>query len=600
MGRLLGQEKRSVSDSPLVLQEANEDVSLALVPLRHGGFSCKRLQLEGEDKLTVRFEAREGPDWVEVLILPKEERGPMFRRLDHCAIRYRGALTTRTDERRAEISTLVETIAASVDRLLALNPGKSLAEALGRRSTKDETMVFGRDALRGLISPEIVEGAPLAEGFSLCDVYPSSYLQRTHDTKLELVLDFRRPADSRRLLLIVKQRDDTRPSFAVTTHFSVAHLAFNATDPPGADAVRALVAFVLQLRDHEGLRVVFPEVTDDVAPFLLSPAEEKPETNEVLNLAIDAECGQSCVFCSIKETAPAEDGGDTALARLFSDLFSNRQRGVRKLRVNGYDPLAYSNIIQVLSRATALGYTEAHIFSPCTRLADEAFCEEVLTALPPRRRFYVPLYSREATLHDRIVGREGAHAQVMKAIDHLASRLDPGDVWILSVATKGGLDGLSSAASFAAERGFPFYPHMPYPSFESRADRYFSAAPSMVEVAGVIVSSLLQGERIQVQGVVPCAIFPLAREANVPLRAWLDAPEQRPPLPGTEYRSERFKHRAGEAEHAAFHATSVPCPHESRCALALACPGEVLRSYAEVYGLDELRPVSLRELIEAK
>ena len=75
--------------------------------------------------------------------------------------------------------------------------------------------------------------------------------------------------------------------------------------------------------------------------------------------------------------------------------------------------------------------------------------------------------------------------------------------------------------------------------------------------------------------------------------------KKKPPLPGTEYRDERFRHRAGEAEHAAFHASSVPCPHESKCVLASACPGEVLRSYAELYGLDELRAVSLRDLVEA-
>jgi len=399
----------------------------------------------------------------------------------------------------------------------------------------------------------------------------------------------------------VKRRDDSRPAFATTAHFSLTHLALGAADPPGADAVRALVAFILQLRDHKGLEVVFPDVVADVAPFLLAePEQEAPETDEILNLAIDAECGQSCVFCSIKETSPAEDGGDATLARVFADLVSNRQRGVRKVRVNGYDPLAYSRILEVLARALALGYTEAHIFSPCTRLADAAFFEQVLAALPPKRRFHVPLYSRTAALHDRIVGRLGAHALVMKALDHLASRLAPEDVWILCVATKHGLDELASVAAFAAERGFPCYPHTPYPSFESRADRYFSAAPRMSAVAEVMVASLRKGRRLDVQGVVPCTVFPRAREAGIPLRVWLDTPERRPPQPGTEYREERIRHRAGEAEHAAFHAQSVPCPHESRCVLASACPGEVLRSYAEMYGLEELQPVTLKALVEAK
>jgi hypothetical protein len=491
-------------------------------------------------------------------------------------------------------------VALSIDTLMGLHPGKTIAEALGRRREKGK-WVFGREALRGMLSPEIVVGEPGVEGFSLGDVYPGSYLQKSHDGLLDLVLDFRREADSRRLLLIVSRRDDTKPAFATTTHFSIKHLSLGAVDPPGADAVRALVGFILQLRDHEGLEVVFPDVLADVAPALLPEVAAAPidRPDEVLNLAIDAECGQSCVFCSIKETAPAEDGADRALARLLADLVSNRQRGVRKVRINGYDPLGFSRIVELLRRSKDLGYEEAHIFSPCTRLADSTFCNEVIEALPEGKRFHVPLYSTRPEVHDRIVGQTGAFARVIRAIDNLLSRLSPSDVWILHVATKDALNELEGLSKFAADRGLAFHPHMPYPSFESRTDRYFSAAPRMTEVAEAIVKPLGRGERVFVQGVVPCVVFQRMRNERAPLRVWLDAPERRPPLPGTEYRDERFRHRAGEADHAAFSASAVPCPHESRCVLASACPGEVLRSYAELYGLDELRPVSLKDLVES-
>lgn len=572
-------------------------IEMALVPLKHGGFSCKAMLLDGDNRLTARFEAQGSSDWIEVTVLPLDAPGPVFRKLEHCAVRYRGALSVRTDERKEEVSRLVMAVALSIDSLLAMHRGKTIADALGRKREQGK-WVFGRESLRAMLSPEIVEGVPTAEGFVLSDVYPSSYLQKSHDGLLDLVLDFRRATDARRILLVVGRRDDSKPAFATTAHFSIKQLSLGSVDAPGADAVRALVAFLLQLRDHEHLEVVFPDVLADVAPALLTQAEVVPNRpDEVLNLAIDAECGQSCAFCSIKETAPADDGGDRALARLLADLVSNRQRGVHQVRMNGYDPFGFSRIIELLQRTKALGYTEVHLFSPCTRLADPAFCKEVLDALPEKKRFHVPLYSTQADVHDRIVGCAGAHALVMQALEHLLTRVEPEHIWILHVATKDALGEIDELARFAHSKGLPFHPHMPYPSFESRVDRYFSSAPRMTDVAEALAKPLSRGQHIAVQGVVPCVMFQCMRDKNVPLRVWLDAPERKPPLPGTEYRDERFRHRAGETEHAAFHASAVPCPHEKNCVLASACPGEVLRSYAELYGLDELRPVSLRDLV---
>lgn len=586
-----------MTDTSLV--RPSQTVELALVPLRHGGFSCKALLLDGENRLTARFEAQGSADWIEVTVVPVDAPGAVFRRLERCAVRYRGALAVRTAERKDEVSRLVLAVAMSIDTLLGLHPGKTIAEALGRKRETGK-WIFGRESLRAMLSPEIVEGTVTAEGFALCDVYPSSYLQKSHEGLLDLVLDFRRESDGRRLLLIVGRRDDSKPAFATTTHFSVKHLSLGAVDPPGADAVRALVGFLLQLRDHEGLEVVFPDVLADVAPALLAEhrviVEDRPD--EVLNLAIDAECNQSCAFCSIKETAPAEDGGDRALARLLADLTSNRQRGVRKVRINGYDPLGFSRIVELLRRAKELGYTEAHVFSPCTRLSDPAFCNELLDALPEQQRFHVPLYSMRAEVHDRIVGRAGAFALVMRALDHLLERVNPRDVWILHVVTKDALGEIDELAQFAASKGLAFHPHMPYPSFESRADRYFSSAPRMTDVAEALVKPLVREQHLTVQGVVPCVVFQRMRHERIPLRVWLDTPQRKPPLPGTEYRDEKFRHRAGEAEHAAFHASAIPCPHENKCVLASACPGEILRSYAELYGLDELNAVSLRDLVE--
>jgi hypothetical protein len=71
-------------------------------------------------------------------------------------------------------------------------------------------------------------------------------------------------------------------------------------------------------------------------------------------------------------------------------------------------------------------------------------------------------------------------------------------------------------------------------------------------------------------------------------------------LPGTEYHDAKIRHRAGPAGHGAFHAAAIPCPHAEGCVLAELCPAAVLRSYAQLHGLDELSRVSLRELVEGE
>ena len=49
----------------------------------------------------------------------------------------------------------------------------------------------------------------------------------------------------------------------------------------------------------------------------------------------------------------------------------------------------------------------------------------------------------------------------------------------------------------------------------------------------------------------------------------------------------------------AFVSVAVPCPEAPRCTLASVCPTEILRAYADLYGMDEFRAVTLRDLLAA-
>ncbi len=391
------------------LSDPRPSLSLAPLPASAGGWTCKRIDLVDDDHLRVRFETPDGQDHIVVSVHSKAVEGRVFARLEHVAVRYTGHISTRTPERVEQVRGLVTSVGESINARVGdlVDSGDApftIARAMGRRAGR-RRIVFSRDALRGMLAPEIVEGVPLAGGWVLQDIYPSSYLAESTSKSLRLVLDFYREDDERRFLMTVGALEPGKRAFASSANLALSYKSAGIIDPEGIDALCTLVAFTLQLRDHEDLEFEFPDVDADVERQLLLTAahDEEPaeRTEHQLNLAISSECHQQCAFCSIKEVAPPVDGGDQVFARLQADLASNRKAGVRHLRINGYDPLTYSRILEVLSYALELGYDKADLFSPCTMLADETFFEQVAARLAEPTTGPGPLYGGAAPGHAR-------------------------------------------------------------------------------------------------------------------------------------------------------------------------------------------------------
>lgn len=621
-------DREGPASSGLWRREAAQ-APLAVLPAVAGEWTCRELRVLGSDRFEAKFRHRDGSQ-LEITVGPKDGRAPAFLTLERCAVRYQGRLTRPTDEARVEAAALVRAVGLFVDERLRLaqeaaEPGvtPTLADALGRRH-REAPVVFSREALRELLAPEVTLGTPLAGGFSLRDVYPDS---RLPDGALRLVLDFR--SDDERLRIGVGRRAEGSRGYAETTHFTLTHDAPQGEEPTAAPLVRALVAFVLQLRDHEGLSVVFPAPGEDVRPLILAaPTEEAatpPAEPGALNLDLASDCLQHCSFCSLRELSPARDGGAQLLRKLCDDLQASRDRGVRHLRLLGYDPLAFSGVLEVARRARQLDYRRVDIYSPCTRLADPAFCEALLAVLPVEHCFHVPLYAVEPALHDTIVGRPGAHALVLTALEVLLARVGPGGVRLISLALRDNLAEFPRLAAFAAERGLPLSAILPYPSQESPEDGFFRVMPRLTEVAlalaevrraGHVVRVGLRssngppewqagaatGRReVRVEGLAPCVAYPHLATLGLSVRDWLELPEEGggpqherlavhedapPTLPVVDAPTPRQ-----------YHAATVQCPHAARCVLRTACSQELLRSYVELHGIDELQPITLGALL---
>ncbi|MFT3768729.1 MAG: radical SAM protein [Minicystis sp.] len=462
--------------------------------------------------------------------------------------------------------------------------------------------MWGREGLFALLGPEIAPGALVGE-YRVVDAYPPAHVRR-ESAPMDLMLELRREADGAAAHFLFSQRDDSRPSLVSSAHLSFSHLSFGVAATPAVMTLQTMLALLLQLRDHEGISLRFPERLEAPAPpslpLLAEPVPiDVPDTPGELNLVLTSDCAQSCTFCSVKGAWTQVEERPEDLARIVSDLERERRKGVRGVRLNGFDPLAHPRILDILRMATSLGYSSMDVYSPCTRLADRAFAESVVAAMPERRCFHVPLYGATAEMHDRVVGRQGAFALVMQALDHLTDLVGPEAIYVVTVLTVENLDGLPALAALASEREFALSAHFPFPTNPGQGDRFFRCAPRATDAATALARlAAAKGPAIPtVEGMAPCVLFRAMRAAGVPPSAWLDVPAERPLPMGAEYRDPHYKHGEQSVD---FVAPTLPCPQAARCSLLPACSGELLQGYAQLYGTEEFRAVSLGELVGAR
>ncbi len=566
--------------------------SSALVPVRAGAWLCKKLQISADDRLSVRFESPGDNVSFDLDIQKATAERPASRGLKVTAISVRGRLEAASEQRQQEASALVRGIAAGIDERVALQPDCTLAEALGRDTTPRQVR-FSRQLVLDMLGPEWLPGAQLPGGWQMHDVFPASQLRQTEALTLAVEL---RHGDGRRLVLLVGQRNQ-RQVLAKTAHFDLEHLTLG--NDPGQDgtALLTLLCFALQLRDHEALTVTFPSLAEDVAA-LPAPEPAAVIAGRAVNLAISADCGQHCAFCSALAALPPQDGGAMRFSNLCQELRQARQVGAATVRFNGYDPLAFSRILDVMAYAVELGYQHAEIWSPCTRLADPVFRAAVLKALPIETRFFVPLYAGSAELHDAYVSRPGAFAQVHAAIVGLQKARGPQSVQVTSVLTRQNLHELTPMQSLCRQWGVALTLHLPFPTSESQDDRYFTEAVPFTEMATMLADAWARHRfRPEVAGLPPCVLLPAMRAQGARVRDWLSI-ETSSHQPAGAYRDDKYQHSAdGLGSQDTRVAPVVPCPRAEECALAVACSRSVLRYYAERFGLAELQPVGLADVL---
>ncbi len=433
-------------------------------------------------------------------------------------------------------------------------------------------------------------GDALWEGWRLAEVYP-------HGAS-ELAVAFELPGDTLAPRLKVRIRDDERPAAFRTASLDITYnLVFGQSTDDRRAAINERLAsefgLVLETLDR-GVRFI-PSTT---APEFTERPDAPPRA---MNLAIPAPCGQTCNFCSVREEIYPVLDRDSALVQSFrEDIVRSAERGIQVLRINGIEPLNAPYLFDLLDLARSEGIGEFHLLSTCRPLADRAFAERYIAAMPARYHVYVPLYGSSAAVHDAVAGTTGAFDDVMKAIRNLRDLMGEGGVLIVStILVQQNVHDAVALRDLVKPLCDWWEVHLAFPNTSSKTDRYRDVAISMsAALEAAYPAGWWPVADIPLGEVLPCiALAHQERTGHELLRPDRIAKRAREQA-GTYYRSAGFEHSLGKKFAVAFSAATLPCPHRDACALAAVCPGQVYALYGDLFGLDELQPAS-RERIRA-
>lgn len=492
-------------------------------------------------------------------------------------------------------------------------------------------LYFDPPGIAEFLAPQlVVDGPPLLD-WVFRGIYLPSVARRSSADFGAYILEFTHREQEQTARLGLRVDGDQSKAFARCGRLSLAILHEGEVDavPMEIASLASWVAALLRLKSSAALAIRVPgqlaEVRAISHPARADTLETRREADgqggeqvvaavsapPALNLALDPDCGQRCVFCSVKSYVTPTDAGAVDVDDIRVQLEKARDQGVRQVRLNGIDPLRHSRVLDVLELIRAMGFSDLDVFSTGRRLADADFRGRFLAAMPTRFTIYVPLYGVSPAVHDAVTGTPGAHAEVLAAIAALRAEAPAGALRISTILVRQNAAEIVPLLRWLRGNGLGAHigAHLPYPMRPTTRDPYMGSAMRETELLADVladVQALPADEQAWALAVLggafrhPCVRWQAERASALPVLG-AAFPERAFPLAGTEYRSDAFMHASGTSGEAeAFSVAVVECPHAATCALAPVCPREHYAAYAQHFGLDEFRAVTPADLYTAR
>lgn len=220
-------------------------------------------------------------------------------------------------------------------------------------------------------------------------------------------------------VVVLRPRDDARPSFAKTRSLDVSYVGRPGSSLPG-DALAALGALVDVIGGNDRGEPLAARVG---ASLPLAP----PHVREVAvvrdghaYLRLDSTCEMSCVFCTRGE------GGSLPKPRPLSprsevetDLDRVIAGGARAITFGGDEPLTHPDIEAFITRAVAAGVREVQLVTSGNRLVERAFVARLKRL--GVTRVELPIYGPSAEVHDGVTRLPGSFDALLQATRNLVA-----------------------------------------------------------------------------------------------------------------------------------------------------------------------------------
>lgn len=166
-----------------------------------------------------------------------------------------------------------------------------------------------------------------------------------------------------------------------------------------------------------------------------------------LELALDYRCNLRCLGCRA-----CQDGGERlSPERAAALLREARAAGARTAWLGGGEPTLRDDLPALVRRARALGFEEVVVQTNGLRLAYPAYVRALVEAGVTAVR--VNAKSHRAEVHDRLSGVDGAHALLLRALEHLAALASPVRVAADVLLARSTAADLPETIAFFADRG---------------------------------------------------------------------------------------------------------------------------------------------------
>ncbi len=142
---------------------------------------------------------------------------------------------------------------------------------------------------------------------------------------------------------------------------------------------------------------------------------------KVCELTLNYNCNARCVFCySSPDMQQWKNSKDLDIKTASSYMIDSYKSGSRIVQIIGGEPTVYPKLAEIIKIAKKIGYPVIQIVTNGQKMADCSYARSLKEAGLNTATFSV--HSSNPSMHDSIVGVEGAFKKMLKALEN-ASKL---------------------------------------------------------------------------------------------------------------------------------------------------------------------------------